>query len=221
MAILWYITYSIALGNNLYILNEREHPNSRHHHWCLSLRVFFRSSFEDRVSFSLTVSLLWPPIILSLPPCPAPPCPAPPCPAALPSAALPSAALPSAALPSAALPSAALVYWPGIGKDIERLVSDCAACQEYRNVPTSMELHPWEWPDKPWSRLHADFAGLFLGHMFLILVDAHSKWMDIYIMFSITSEAAISNLKASFFTHGLPDVLVTDNGPSFKSESYR
>ena len=46
--------------------------------------------------------------------------------------------------------------------------------------------------------------------MLLILVDAHSMWMDIYVMSSITT----GNLKASFSTHGLPDVLVTDNGPS-------
>ena len=84
-----------------------------------------------------------------------------------------------------------------------------------------MELHPWEWPDKPSSRLHADFAGPFLGHMFLIVVDAHSKWMDIYTMSTITPEAMIRNLKASFSMHGLPDVLVTDNGPSFKSEGFR
>ena len=40
------------------------------------------------------------------------------------------------------------VYWPGIDKDIERLVSDCATCQEHRNVTPSTELHPWEWPDQ-------------------------------------------------------------------------
>ena len=57
--------------------------------------------------------------------------------------------------------------------------------------------------------------------MFLISVDAHSKWMDIYTVSSITSEATIDTLKASFSTHGLPDVLATDNGPSFKSESFR
>ena len=39
-------------------------------------------------------------------------------------------------------------------------------------------------------------------------------------MSSIMSEATIGNLKASFSTHGLPDVLVTDNGPSFKGESF-
>ena len=112
------------------------------------------------------------------------------------------------------------MYWPGIDKDIERLVSDCATCQEHRNVPPSTEFHPWEWPDKPWSRQHTDFAGPFLGNMFLLLVDAHFKWMDIYTMSSITSEATIGNLKASFSTHGSLYVLVTDNGPSFKSESF-
>ena len=63
------------------------------------------------------------------------------------------------------------------------------------------------------SYSYADFAGPFLGHMFLILVDAQSKWMDIYTMSSIMTEATIRNLKASFSTHGLPDVLVKDNGP--------
>ena len=82
------------------------------------------------------------------------------------------------------------MYWPGIDKDIERLVSDCATCQEHRNIPPSTELHPWEWLVKPWSHLHADFAGPSLQHMFLILVYAHSKWMDI--------DPLSSNLKASF-----------------------
>ena len=53
-----------------------------------------------------------------------------------------------------------------------------------------------------WSRTLQDFARPFLGHMFLILVDAHSKWMDMYVISSITTEATFENLKASFSTHG-------------------
>ena len=45
-------------------------------------------------------------------------------------------------------------------------------------------LHPWEWPSKPWSRLDLDFAGPFLGHNYLVLVDSHSKWMDVQLMTS-------------------------------------
>ena len=40
-------------------------------------------------------------------------------------------------------------------------------------------LHPWEWPSQPWSRLHIDFAGPFEGKMFLVVVDSHSKWLDV------------------------------------------
>ena len=104
--------------------------------------------------------------------------------------------------------------------DIERLVSDCVTCHEHCNVPHSIELHPWEWLNKLWSRLHADFAGPFLRHMFPIVVDAHSKCMDIYMMSTIMTEAMIGNLKAGFSMHGPLNVLMMDNGPSFKSEGF-
>ena len=68
--------------------------------------------------------------------------------------------------------SRSYMYWPGIYKDIKRLVLDCVTCQEHRNVQ-STEIYLWEWPNKPWSSLHAGFAGPFFGHIFLILVDAH------------------------------------------------
>ena len=40
-------------------------------------------------------------------------------------------------------------------------------------------LHPWLWPAKPWQSIHVDFAGPFMGKMFLIVVDAHSKWPEV------------------------------------------
>ena len=36
-------------------------------------------------------------------------------------------------------------------------------------------------------------------------------------MGSITTQATIETLKTIFCTHGLPEVIVTDNGPSFNS----
>ena len=83
------------------------------------------------------------------------------------------------------------VYWPGIDEMIEMRVKSCVMCQVNRNEPAPAPLHPWEWPDKPWFRVHADFAGPFLGKMFLILVDAHSKWMDVHMMSGSSSEATI------------------------------
>ena len=78
--------------------------------------------------------------------------------------------------------------------DIENLVKSRSVCQESQPSPATAPLHSWEWPSQPWSGLHLDFAGQFLGHMFLILVDAHSKWLDVHIMQSVTAAKTIEKL---------------------------
>jgi len=113
------------------------------------------------------------------------------------------------------------VWWPSIDHDIEVLVRECESCQQVRHMPEKAPLHPWEWPEKPWSRLHVDFAGPFMGHMFLVVVDSHSKWIEVKMMNKITAEKTICTIRDLFATHGLPDTLVSDNGPTFTSDEFK
>lgn len=113
------------------------------------------------------------------------------------------------------------VWWPNMDREIENTVKACQICQENKVSPPTAPLHPWLWPSQPWSRLHLDFAGPFMGRMYLIIVDAHSKWLDAHIMPTITSERTIETLRCVFANHGLPQKVVTDNGPSFTSEEFR
>ena len=96
------------------------------------------------------------------------------------------------------------IWWPKMDSENGQIVKQCQVCQESRPSPPVALLHPWEWPSKPWSRLHLEFAGPFFGKNFLVLVDAHSKWVDIEIMTSITSSKTIEKLCVIFSTHGLP-----------------
>ena len=59
---------------------------------------------------------------------------------------------------------------------------------------------------------HADYAGPFMGHMFLIMIDAYSKWMEVYPTSSSTSAITIEKMREIFVTHSFPEQLVTDNG---------
>lgn len=113
------------------------------------------------------------------------------------------------------------LWWPSLDSDIEAFVKDCHTCQSSRPQPPLAPVHFWDIPQHPWNRLHLDFAGPFLGHMYLILVDAHSKWIDVVLMNTITSHNTIEKLMSIFATHGLPKTIVTDNGTTFTSHEFQ
>ena len=54
-----------------------------------------------------------------------------------------------------------------------------------------------------------------MGKMLLVIVDAHSKWIEVHVTTSSTAAVTIEKLRSTFATHGLPNVLVSDNGPAF------
>ena len=112
------------------------------------------------------------------------------------------------------------VWWPGMDTELEDAVRRCAKCQENQKLPARVPMHPWEWPNRPWARLHADYTGPIQGKMVLIIVDAHSKWMEALTVQSATSRSTIERLRSVFATHGLPEVLVTDNGTPFTSAEF-
>ena len=113
------------------------------------------------------------------------------------------------------------VWWPGIDKELERVVKGCHTCQVHRKLPALAPLHPWAQADRAWSRLHIDFAGPFLGQSFLIVVDAYSKWLEVDTMTSTTARVTIKKLQRLFATHGIPEIVVSDNGAAFTSAEFR
>ena len=97
----------------------------------------------------------------------------------------------------------------------------CSSCHAHQNNPPCAPLHPWVWPKKLWERKHIDYAGPLLGKMFLIIQDAHSKWMDVYPMNKTTSSGTIDKLWQSFSNQGIPHVIVPDNQPQFTSDELK
>ncbi|CAG2234275.1 Uncharacterized protein K02A2.6 [Mytilus edulis] len=104
--------------------------------------------------------------------------------------------------------------------DLALTVVNCYSCQENRKLPAEALLHPWEYLSHPWSRIHIDFAGPFMNKSFLILVDAYSKWIDMHVMNYSISEATIAKLQLTFATHGLCDLIISDNGAAFTSKEF-
>ena len=57
--------------------------------------------------------------------------------------------------------------------------------------------------------------------MWLLLIDTFSKWPEIHDMKSTTAEATISKLKHIFAAQGLPERIVSDNGPQFAASEFQ
>ena len=103
------------------------------------------------------------------------------------------------------------MWWPSLDHDVEQTVRDCNACQGNSSKSSLKVNNPWIWP----TRIQVDFAGAFNGQMFLLVVDAKSKWIEDFPMSSTSGSATIQDLRFLFATHGLPEKVVSDNGPQF------
>ncbi|KXJ07253.1 Uncharacterized protein K02A2.6 [Exaiptasia diaphana] len=113
------------------------------------------------------------------------------------------------------------VWWPNINQQLEMVAKSCSGCQQNQKMPSKVPLHPWEWATFPWQRIHIDFAGPFKDSMFFVVVDAHSKWPEVIPMKSTTSSKTIEVLRNLFARFGIPEQLVSDNGPQFVSDEFQ
>ena len=112
------------------------------------------------------------------------------------------------------------IWWPGLDKDLERRCNECEPCQLNKSNPPTVTTHPWIPAKEPWERIHVDYAGPFEGHMFLVVVDAFAKWPEILMTTNSTSTTTCNVLRGLFARYGLPQVLVSDNGPCFTSAEF-
>uniref|UniRef100_A0A672INC6 Gypsy retrotransposon integrase-like protein 1 n=1 Tax=Salarias fasciatus TaxID=181472 RepID=A0A672INC6_SALFA len=120
-----------------------------------------------------------------------------------------------------------LVWWPGIDRDIEDLVRDCAACLTSGKTgpPPSPPRQPVPWPQTPWTHIQVDICGELHGtphhqRFLLVAYDLHSKWPEVLPAGSVTTTGVIGFLSSLFARWGVPDAITTDNGPQFISTDF-
>lgn len=112
------------------------------------------------------------------------------------------------------------VYWFGINRDIENYIKNCDICLKMASVPGQNITYEWVRTTRPFSRIHADFF-YYERNTFLLIVDSYSKWLEvIWMKYGTDAEKTIKKFQNFFTRFGLPDVVVTDNGPPFNSQYF-
>ena len=105
------------------------------------------------------------------------------------------------------------VWWPGVFKDLDCFIKKCPQCTQTTPL-TSEPLLPTTLPSHPWERVAADLCQL-KGSVYLVVVDYFSRYIEVKQMTSTTATKVIEALKSVFSRYGIPEVLMSDNGPQF------
>ena len=113
------------------------------------------------------------------------------------------------------------VFWNGINNDLEDVVKRCAVCQEHQHTNPRETLLPHELPTRSWQILGTDLFH-YNNSEYLIVVDYYSKFPFVRKMPTpCTSHAVVAATADIFSEHGVPEKVVSDNGPHYDCVNYK
>ncbi|KAI5750921.1 hypothetical protein M8J77_002494 [Diaphorina citri] len=111
------------------------------------------------------------------------------------------------------------LFWPSMNADIQNMIETCKICVQNSRNNSKEPLKPLPMPSRAWERIAADIFTLH-NQDYLVLVDAYSMWIELFIIGRKSAQELIKFMKATFSRYGVPDILYSDNMP-FNSEPYR
>ena len=113
-----------------------------------------------------------------------------------------------------------VLYWPGMNDHLAQYVASCETCQTFRNAQQKEPLKSHPVPDRPWQKVGMDLFD-FESKDYLVIGDYFSKYFEISQLSSTTSPATIKHIKPVFARFGIPEEVISDNGPQFDSSEFK
>ena len=98
------------------------------------------------------------------------------------------------------------------------MVKKCPTCIKERINPAEPVI-PSKLPDRPWQKVASDLFEL-KGHPYLLVIDYFSRYVEVAKLSHTTSPDVIVHLQSMFARHGIPEQLISENGPQFSSTSF-
>ncbi|XP_023814982.1 uncharacterized protein K02A2.6-like [Oryzias latipes] len=112
------------------------------------------------------------------------------------------------------------VFWPGINNDIETFISKCETCQKHRSKQSKEPMVVSELPVAPWHKVGMDLFHL-RGKDYLVVIDYYSNFPEMALLTNSSSNCVITHAKSIFARHGIPHIVISDNGPCFNSKEWQ
>ncbi|XP_062601076.1 uncharacterized protein K02A2.6-like [Saccostrea cucullata] len=111
------------------------------------------------------------------------------------------------------------VFWPGMHSEISQYIQSCETCQMFETKQQKETLIPHDVPDRPWMKVGTDLCS-FAGNDYLVTVDYFSNFWEIDFLENTKPATVIRKLRNHFARYGIPDIVISDNGPHFSSKEF-
>ena len=111
------------------------------------------------------------------------------------------------------------VWWPGMSTQLTELVYSCHECRK-QSTPRVQPLIPTELPQLPWQKVAMDLFD-WKKRTYLLIVDYYSRFIEVARLEQLTSEEVIRHCKSIFARHGIPEQVISDNGPQFAADEFK
>ena len=110
------------------------------------------------------------------------------------------------------------VWWPGLAKQLENLVTRCTVCRKNQQQRPQPLMQP-EPPQLPWEKVGMDLFEWEQKH-YLLVVDYYSRYIEIARLANTMTNEVLKHTKSIYARHGIPEVLISDNGPQYASSQF-
>ena len=110
------------------------------------------------------------------------------------------------------------VWWPGISGQLQTLVTNCQVC--VKEQPQNAEpLIASKLPELPFQKVGTDLFE-WEKQTYILLIDYYSRYIEIALLNRPTAAEVIRHMKSIFARHGIPEIVMSDNGPQYSCEAF-
>jgi transposase InsO family protein len=112
------------------------------------------------------------------------------------------------------------VYWPRMNSELKDYISKCTICNSMRQGQRKESMKSHDVPNRAWKTVSSDIF-MLNGQDYVIMVDHYSDFFEYELLRKATTEGVVKFMKRNFARYGVPDKVISDNGPQYASYEFR
>ena len=113
------------------------------------------------------------------------------------------------------------VFWPRLSSELRDYVSQCDTCRSFDPEQQKEPLINHDIVTQVWAKVGVDLF-TFENRDYMVTVDYLTNFWEVdHLRDDTSARSVIRKLKLNFARYGIPQKLVSDNGPQFTSQEFK